>query len=85
MASVDLESREDCLSKFKSNNAFGLLVLAGIVAGRWLLEGAEDDDAEARGEPPREEARPQRQQRVIWLLMPPASPTPDSGSDAKVV
>ncbi|CAA7623585.1 4-hydroxybenzoate octaprenyltransferase [Magnetospirillum sp. UT-4] len=36
VASLDLDDGSDCLSKFKSNRDFGLLVLAALVAGRVL-------------------------------------------------
>ena len=77
VATVDLGSREDCLRKFKSNNTMGLLVLAGIVAGKLLLdredevlpEGCFKDlitDGDA-GPAPESKAK----SRVIWLLWPP--------------
>ncbi len=33
-STVDIDSPADCLAKFKSNRAFGWLVLAGVVAGQ---------------------------------------------------
>jgi len=32
-ATIDIDSPSDCLSKFKSNRYFGLIVLAGMIAG----------------------------------------------------
>ncbi len=34
IASVDLNSRQDCLSKFQSNKWFGAAVFAALVSGR---------------------------------------------------
>jgi len=33
---VDLNNREDCAAKFRSNSTYGALVFAGIVAGKVL-------------------------------------------------
>ena len=36
IATVDLNNREDCAAKFRSNSTYGALVFAGIVAGKVL-------------------------------------------------
>ena len=33
-ATVDLDDPEDCAAKFRSNNAYGAMVFAAIVAGK---------------------------------------------------
>ncbi|MET1027767.1 MAG: 4-hydroxybenzoate octaprenyltransferase [Dongiaceae bacterium] len=36
LLAVDLDQPKDCLAKFRSNRYLGLLLLIGIVAGRWV-------------------------------------------------
>ncbi len=36
LLAVDLDQPKDCLAKFRSNRYLGLLLLIGIIAGRWV-------------------------------------------------
>ena len=60
---VDLGSRADCLHKFQSNHYFGLALFGAIVAGRLLLEAADEGSEGEQG------GRPPPQPRTISLLL----------------
>ena len=47
--SVDLNSRQDCLAKFKSNSTFGAILFAALVAGKLLADDAEEEKEEEEG------------------------------------
>ena len=44
--SVDLNSRQDCLAKFKSNSTFGAILFAALVAGKLLADDADEEKDE---------------------------------------
>ena len=50
VATVDLNSRADCLRKFQSNHHFGAILFAAIVAGRLLLPHEEEEEAQDDGQ-----------------------------------